>query len=119
MKTFHITNLIAAQQQSKQAYFEFLRVLTLSAGIYSLPAGGVDPQKPHSEDELYYIITGKAMIQVGDEACPVEPGTLVFVAAGVDHRFHNITEDLQVLVLFAPAEYLQSGHQMGIGKNHP
>ena len=87
-----------------RAYAEFLRVPAISAGIYRLPAGGDDPQRPHREDELYYVITGRAVLRVDGGDRPVSPGTIVYVAAGVPHRFHSIAEPLEVLVLFAPAE---------------
>jgi mannose-6-phosphate isomerase-like protein (cupin superfamily) len=73
-----------------------------------LPAGGVDTQTPHTEDELYYIVEGKARMTVGAEEITVATGSYVFVEAGVEHRFHNITEDLSILVVFAPAESLAS-----------
>ena len=61
-----------------------------------------DRQKPHSEDEVYYVIAGRASIRVAGEDRPVTAGSLVFVAAGVEHRFHDIEEDLRVLVFWAP-----------------
>jgi mannose-6-phosphate isomerase-like protein (cupin superfamily) len=73
-------------------------------GLYNLPAGGIDPQKPHTEDEVYYIVEGHGYIRVGAEDRLVEPGTVVFVAATIEHRFHSISEDLKILVFFAPAE---------------
>jgi mannose-6-phosphate isomerase-like protein (cupin superfamily) len=76
----------------------------MSLGLYALPAGGTDPQQPHAEDEVYYIISGQGAIRVGNEDRAVGPGSVVFVAAKVEHRFHSITEDLQILVFFAPAE---------------
>jgi hypothetical protein len=79
--------------QSGKPYLEFLRVPAMSAGVYVLPAGGTDPQSPHKEDEMYYVV---------DQA--VSGGSIIFVAAGVEHRFHDITEELVVLVFFAPAE---------------
>lgn len=101
---FQLARVSAERQQSGRAYREFLRVPALSAGLYALPAGGTDPQKPHREDEVYYVVSGRASIRVGTEDHPVEPGTVVFVRAGVEHRFHSIAEDLSVLVFFAPAE---------------
>ena len=85
-------------------YHEFLRVPDLSAGIYVLEAGATDPQSPHTEDELYYVIAGRALVTVGVETRPVVPGSLVFVAAGDPHRFHDIDERLELLVAFGPAE---------------
>ncbi|HEY3280388.1 MAG TPA: cupin domain-containing protein [Gemmatimonadales bacterium] len=87
-----------------ERYSEFLRVPALSAGWYVLPAGGGDPQRPHREDELYYVAAGRGAIRVGAEDRPVAPGTIVYVPAGQGHRFHSITEELRVLVVFAPAE---------------
>ncbi|HEV2656439.1 MAG TPA: cupin domain-containing protein [Ktedonobacteraceae bacterium] len=105
MQAFQLSDLIAARQRSEAPYYEFLRVPDMSTGLYQLAAGSADPQQPHTEDELYYVVQGRAHIRVGDEDAPVEPGSLVFVAANVEHRFHTITEDLTVLVFFAPAEY--------------
>ena len=105
MEAFELIHLIDQQDQSGQDYLEFLRVPSLSAGLYTLPAGAVDMQEPHTEDEIYYIISGRAFIVVDQESRPVEAGSLVFVKANVEHRFHTITEDLRVLVIFAPAEY--------------
>ena len=105
MDAFEMADLLAARERLGKAYHEFLRVPTLSMGLYVLPEGGVDPQQPHTEDEVYYVVRGQATIRVGAEDRPVGPGSVVFVAATVPHRFHSITEELAVLVYFAPAEY--------------
>jgi mannose-6-phosphate isomerase-like protein (cupin superfamily) len=105
MNAFSLSELVAAREQSGELYHEFLRVPAMSAGLYQLAAGSVDPQEPHTEDELYYIVQGQAQIRVDNEDRAVAPGSLVFVAAHVEHRFHTISEDLTVLVFFAPAEY--------------
>ena len=105
MEAYELIHLIDQQNQSEQDYLEFLRVPSLSAGLYMLAAGAVDMQEPHTEDEIYYVIGGRGFIQVGQESRPVEAGSLVFVKARVEHRFHSISEDLRVLVIFAPAEY--------------
>lgn len=85
-------------------YLEFLRVPTMSAGIYLLAAGGTDLQSPHKEDELYYVVRGRARLMVGTEDRCVSAGSVIFVAANVTHHFHDISEELLVLVFFAPAE---------------
>jgi mannose-6-phosphate isomerase-like protein (cupin superfamily) len=105
MQAFTIKDLIEQHKQQKKLYLEFLRVPALSAGLYVLPAGSADPQLPHTEDEVYYIVSGRGTILVGDENQEVEAGSLVFVPAHLEHRFHSITEDLRVIVFFAPAEY--------------
>ena len=104
MDAFTLTRLLAERAQGKKPYLEFLRVPSLSMGLYVLPASGVDGQKPHNEDEVYYVVRGRAVINVAGEDQPVEPGSLVFVAAHVPHHFHTISEELAVLVFFAPAE---------------
>jgi mannose-6-phosphate isomerase-like protein (cupin superfamily) len=105
MKAFELEQLRAERARIGRAYHEFLRVPALSTGLYVLPAGGTDPQQPHSEDEVYYVVGGQAQIRVAGEDRSVGPGSLVFVAAGMEHRFHTIAEELTVLVFFAPAEY--------------
>jgi mannose-6-phosphate isomerase-like protein (cupin superfamily) len=104
MDAHGLDGLRAAREVGGRLYHEFLRVPSMSAGYYRLPAGGVDPQSPHAEDEIYVILAGRAWITVGDEERAVAPGDVVFVAATVPHRFHDIGEDLEVVVIFAPAE---------------
>ena len=105
MNAFELSQLLAERETSGRAYLEFLRVPSLSMGLYVLPAGGTDPQQPHTEDEVYYVAGGRASIRVGSEDRAVEPGSVVFVEAGIEHRFHTIREGLTVLVFFAPPEY--------------
>lgn len=105
MQAFTMKDLIGQHQEQGKLYLEFLRVPALSAGLYVLPAGSADPQLPHTEDEVYYVVSGRGAILVRDENREVEAGTLIFVPALLEHRFHSITEDLRVIVFFAPAEY--------------
>jgi len=100
-----LADLLAAQRGQDRLYYEFLRVPALSAGLYVLPAGGADPQQPHTEDEVYYVVSGRASITVAHEDRAVAAGSIVYVPATVPHRFHSIEEELVVLVFFAPAEY--------------
>lgn len=83
------------------AWQELLEVPSLSVGYYRLPAGGVDHQTPHPEDEIYHVLAGKAVLAVDGEETPVRRGSVVYVAAGVDHRFHSIERELEVLVFFS------------------
>jgi quercetin dioxygenase-like cupin family protein len=104
VEAFDLARLLSEHYSSEEPYLEFLRVPSLSVGLYVLPAGARDPQEPHTEDEVYHVVGGKGRIRVGEEDRAVEAGTVVFVEAGVDHRFHSIEDDLTVLVFFAPAE---------------
>jgi quercetin dioxygenase-like cupin family protein len=108
MDAFEISELITRQGQSGKAYLEFLRVASMSMGLYVLAAGSEDRQEPHTEDEAYYVVEGRAKMRVGNEDRVVSAGSIIFVAANVEHRFYSIEEDLKVLVFFAPAEYSQA-----------
>jgi mannose-6-phosphate isomerase-like protein (cupin superfamily) len=99
-----IPELLAQRGTSRDAYREILRVPAMSAGLYALSAGGTDLQRPHRQDEIYYVISGRARFQADKEDQEIGVGSVLFVAAGVVHRFYDITEDLAVLVVFAPAE---------------
>ena len=105
MQAFELAPLLSQRELSNKPYLEFLKVPDLSMGLYVLPAGGVDAQLPHTEDEVYYIVSGVAKIQVADEDREVQAGAIVYVAKNVDHKFHSIEEELTLLVFFAPAEY--------------
>jgi mannose-6-phosphate isomerase-like protein (cupin superfamily) len=105
MQAFELTDLISQQKDSDKLYLEFLKVSDLSMGLYVLPTGGVDPQSPHTEDEVYYVVSGRAKIRVADEDRDVGAGSIVYVAKNVEHRFHSIEDELKVIVFFAPAEY--------------
>ena len=105
MQAFEIAQLLSQQASSDKLYLEFLRVPNLSMGLYVLPAGGTDLQSPHTEDEVYYVVSGKAKIRVGEEDRDVKAGSVVYVAKNVVHKFYSIEEELTVLVFFAPAEY--------------
>jgi quercetin dioxygenase-like cupin family protein len=85
-------------------YREFLRVPAMSAGLYVLPAGATDPQRPHHEDEMYYMLHGKARFRAADQDWESSAGSVLFVAAEVERRFYDIAEELAVPVFFAPAE---------------
>ena len=85
-------------------WVEQLRVPDLSVGTYSIPAGSVDDQDPHTEDEIYVVTSGRAMFEAGGDRVAVGPGSVIFVPANEVHRFAEITEDLATVVIFAPAE---------------
>jgi mannose-6-phosphate isomerase-like protein (cupin superfamily) len=101
---FHIDEVSRQRGEESKLYLEFFRVPAMSAGIYVLPKGATDPQKPHREDEMYYVVRGRARMQIGSDHAAVKPGSVIFVEAELEHRFYDIDEELEVLVLFAPAE---------------
>lgn len=88
---------------------EQFRVPDLSVGTYSIPAGGIDDQRPHTEDEIYVVTTGRATFEAGADRVTVGPGSVLYVPAGEAHRFSDVSEDLATVVIFAPAEETRSG----------
>lgn len=104
MQAWELEDLETARGASGRLYHEFVSVPDLSGGLYTLEAGATDPQSPHTEDELYVVMSGRGRVTVGDEDRPVRPGSVVFVGASVPHRFHDIEERLVILVAFGPAE---------------
>ena len=105
MHAFEIAELIQQRAAGKKPYLEFLKVDDLSMGLYVLPAGGIDAQSAHTEDEVYSVVSGRAKLRVANEDRDVQPGAVIYVAKNVEHRFHSIEEELTLLVFFAPAEY--------------
>lgn len=105
MEAFDLSPLVAKCESGDDRYLEFIRKPTISVGLYMLPTGTVDGQTPHSEDEIYYVISGHGSIVVDNENREVQAGSVIFVGAHVEHHFHSIAEDMTILVAFAPAEY--------------
>ena len=117
MDAHELADLLRERVAAGRLYHEFIRTHDLSVGVYVLPAGGTDPQGPHTEDEVSSVISGRGTISVGDEERPVQAGSVVFVGADVAHRFHDIEEELVILVLFGPAEYTHRADHQG-GRPH-
>ena len=104
MGSYQSFELDDLQADRSRSYAEFLRRPGISMGIYHLPAGGRDPQHPHSADEVYVVLAGRAVLEVEGERLDVQRGRVVSVDVGADHRFVDVTEDLSVLVVFAPPD---------------
>jgi mannose-6-phosphate isomerase-like protein (cupin superfamily) len=101
---FEVADLERLQRRTDDPYYEFLRVPALNCGLYVLPAGATDRQTPHAEDEVYVVLGGLGVFTVEGADRTVQKGSVLYVKAGVDHRFHSITEDLTVLVFFSSAQ---------------
>ena len=102
MNAFEYGEIEQEQTESGKPYLQFINEGTMSLGVYVLPAGSTDTQSPHAEDEIYYVVAGRGAIVAAGERRPVRPGSIVFVAKEVAHRFVDIEEDLSILVFFAP-----------------
>jgi mannose-6-phosphate isomerase-like protein (cupin superfamily) len=110
-EVFALDQLLAKRIESRRSYLEFVRVPAMSAGVYVLPAGAPDPQQPHHQDEIYYVVRGQAKMRLvhkdrakADQDRSVGEGSVIFVEAGLEHRFFDVEEELVVLVVFAPEE---------------
>ena len=104
MQAFQLHELENQAAEDNHLYYEFLRVPSMSLGLYRLGAGKPDPQLPHQQDEVYYVLSGKGMLEVNGKQEKAIPGTVIYVEAGAAHKFVDIEENLEVLVFFAPAE---------------
>lgn len=100
----HLTDVGQFETEGRAKYREHLRAPSLSLGTYCIPAGAEDPQKPHSEDEVYIVRAGRARFSAAGQTVDVAAGHVLFVPAHEEHRFSSVTEDLTVLAFFAPAE---------------
>ena len=105
MDAFDMCRIVAGHRENGELYHEFFAADRLSVGIYVLKSGATDPQTPHSEDEIYYIVSGSAIIDVDGEHRQVGAGTVIYVDAHAAHRFYSILEDLNVIVVFAPPRH--------------
>jgi mannose-6-phosphate isomerase-like protein (cupin superfamily) len=105
MLAYEFADILGKQQAGKKLYLEFLREPSMSMGLYVLAAGSTDGQQPHTEDEIYYVVSGHGRFVSAGEDVAVQAGSILFVPAHEEHRFHSIEEDLRILVIFAPAEY--------------
>ena len=103
-RLFHMDELNKAREKKKISYLQFLNNSTMHCGVYHLKAGAKDGQSPHSQDEVYYVQSGKAKLKIKDRSYDCKPGAILFVAAEEKHYFHDIEEDLTLLVFFSKAK---------------
>jgi mannose-6-phosphate isomerase-like protein (cupin superfamily) len=97
----NVYDIMKRNASQKTSYSVFMRIPSISSGVYTLKKGETDGQSPHTKDEIYYIVKGKAKLSVGTETYDVKEGSLVFVEAYKEHKFYDITEDIAVLVVFS------------------
>ena len=98
-------DILEAHRSAGSPYLEFMRSESLSVGMYVLEVDAIDGQSPHTEDEVYVVLEGRSRFTADDQTRDVSPGDVIFVAAGVPHRFHDVIEELRLIVVFAPPEY--------------
>lgn len=104
MRAFRLDQLEAERLANDGAYLRFIRERNLSVGLYALDAGQQDPQRPQAQDVLFFVVSGRASLTIDAETTTVGRGSVVYVPAGAPRRFHHISEDLRVMVIFSPPE---------------
>ena len=107
MDVFDLAQIVGGHSENGELYHEFFKAKRLSVGLYVLKAGETDLQSPHTEDEIYYIVSGAGTIEIDGEHREVSAGSVIYVEEHVPHRFHTITEDLSIIVVFAPPRHSQ------------
>jgi len=100
-KVFEIADLVSKLERGHGYFLDFLKVRNLEAGVIVLHPGEADTQEPHSDDELYYVIKGNGWMEMGKKKLQVKEGSVIFVPAGLEHRFYGNEVDLVVLYMFA------------------
>ncbi len=100
-QVFDVADLTDTDADAPVSYREFLNVPSMHCGVYRLAKGSSDMQTPHDEDEVYYVVEGKAQLKVGGENREVGPGSVMYVRASEEHAFFEIQEDMLLLVFFA------------------
>lgn len=99
-KLFRIDEVIEQQKRLGPPYHEFLRVPSLSLGVYRLPVGAKDLQSPHDEDEVYFVLSGRGRARIEGREQAVEAGSILYVRATAEHSFFEIEEEMTLLVFF-------------------
>ncbi len=100
-QSWPLAELERLNRGTEKPFHVFLDVPSMSAELFELPAGAKDTQQPHEWDEFYHIAVGKAKFIVDGATIDVRQGQSLFVKAGIEHRFFEITEDLQIFVCFS------------------
>jgi len=102
---FELHELSSKRVKTNRPWLEFINKASMRMGLYELAVGGTDNQTPHQEDEVYYVVEGSGILEVGDDTYAASPGSLIYVKAHVPHQFVDIKEDLKVLVIFSKTPY--------------
>ena len=100
-QVFDLAEIKAGLKGKPVEYLEFLNVSALNCGVYFLAAGSTDMQSPHDDDEVYFVLSGKARMRLEGAERSLEPGSLLYVSATTEHSFFEIEEDMTLLVMFA------------------
>ena len=97
---YQLPELLKRFEPGNVRFHELLRTPSLSCSVYHIPAGSKEMESAHEEDELYFVLEGRARLRVEGDDHAVEKGTLMYVRAACDHIFFDVEEDLTVLAFF-------------------
>ena len=98
MFTMSISEAVSALRATNDDFVSLFKHGTLAVEYYA--PHGVDDQTPHSRDEIYVISTGRGTFTCEGRTSSVGPGSVVFVRAGVAHRFEDFSADFGTWVFF-------------------
>jgi mannose-6-phosphate isomerase-like protein (cupin superfamily) len=100
-RAFELASELEALEQLDAPYREFLRVPSLSCGVYRLPPGAPDLQSPHDEDEVYFVVSGRGRLRIDGSEKSLSRGSIFYVGATTEHSFFEVEEEMTLLVFFA------------------
>ena len=98
MERLTVANGLRALAVKPSIYRSLFTHGTLDAGLYA--PRGTDPQRPHDRDEVYVIASGSGTFFHAGKRTPFEPGEVLFVPAGAEHRFEDFSDDFSTWVFF-------------------
>ncbi len=104
MERLTVGNALEELENIEAPFKELFKHGSLAVEIYR-PLG-IDRQTPHTRDELYVVISGSGFFVNGESRLPFETGEVLFVPAGVEHRFEDFSEDFATWVIFYGPEGL-------------
>lgn len=100
-QVFDLNEMMKERPSTQVGFNKFLDVESMQCGLYFLKAGSQDMQAPHDDDEVYFVVEGRAKMRIGDSEHEITPGKLLYVQATEEHSLFEIEEDMTLLVVFA------------------
>jgi mannose-6-phosphate isomerase-like protein (cupin superfamily) len=97
---FDLSSYLEKIKKSSSYFHTFINRDSLAVGLLVLQSGEDDTQIPHSNDEVYLIISGDGFLRIKNKDYPVSKDKLFFVAKNVEHFFHSNAHELRVLYFF-------------------
>jgi len=109
-----LNKLTGNMLMEKKFWTTFIDDEAVLSGLYLIPSGAIDRQHPLNKDEVYYVVGGKANIEVEGEKFPIRERSIIYVEAGSDRHFTDVEETLLFLVIFSKAQPVPSPKKVQI-----